>query len=260
MMTTAAARGGTRTQEGMDRLGRLLQDAADLARTISAEVTNSNSNGQRVTLLWPPAGQAATSAANANRPRHAADTIASLRGALIQLHATADAVNGTLLSLLKTDLTSTRSGHLRTLEDQIGPPPNRCWEDEWVDMRLEALQLQPWTAHLATREHVVANENLDRDGAYVNGQRTNIDSLISDGWPPDRAFSYMMLHSCKASIARALREGDQRYAASTYQLCSNIFKQRANSSRLPMYTHLRGVASLASVDSRYVDSRLQWKL
>ena len=35
-----------------------------------------------------------------------------------------------------------RKGHLKTLEEILGPRPNRRWEEEWVEMTVEYFQLR----------------------------------------------------------------------------------------------------------------------
>ena len=62
-----------------------------------------------------------------------------------------------------------------------------------------------------------------------------------------------MLAERKGPIARALRDADPCYAASTYALCGAIYaKGRKIRAMMPMYTHLDGTAGLASNDEQWL--------
>lgn len=55
-----------------------------------------------------------------------------------------------------------------------------------------------------------------------------IEGCIKRGWPRERAVIFQLMQRCVNAIGRALRQGDPRYAASTYALCDALFAQQAD--------------------------------
>ena len=56
--------------------------------------------------------------------------------------------------------------------------------------------------------------------------KEGIGRLVESGWPRDAAETYCLLHSCVPALARALRQGDTCYAASTHAIVDVIVGAR----------------------------------
>ena len=170
--------------------------------------------------------------------------ISRLRVALLSAQDVCDRLESAMPPLLAQRTWTSRSGHLCTLPEQIGVRPTRSWMDEWQDLTDETLALFPWKVPKAEVESSLTS--------MQEALQSDIAELEEDGWPRERAVCYVLLHSRKAAIARALRDGDRMYAAATYALCEAIFCQRiaqqASNKDQPemLYTHLDGLRGLAT--------------
>jgi hypothetical protein len=180
-----------------------------------------------------------------------------LRKAATQAQDLLDAIEDGLKPLLYHGTRSERSGVVRDLRDQIGPPPiNRSWQDEWKEMTVENFQFCPFLRTLPegreAEERLVTCSVAEQEAG--EGFPTAIKDKIELGWGEAEAKIYSMLFSRKGPIARALRDGDDRYAASTYAMCNAIFKQQQVASlrgKDPMYTHLTGLAGLSTSEPKW---------
>lgn len=66
----------------------------------------------------------------------------AVRACLRAAHEAAKAAQAVLSIVQPAAVVTSRAGYLRSLYDQIGPPPtSRTWEDEWVPLRMEFLRL-----------------------------------------------------------------------------------------------------------------------
>ena len=145
-----------------------------------------------------------------------------------------------------------------SLATRIGPPPERQWEDEWVDMRCENLRSlsggndSPYTgiSDQELRENVVANESISMWHARPETIEA-INHAVTCGWPTERATIFLAIHYNKTSIGRALQDADSCYAAATYAVCDAIYDQTSTVGYAAprLYTHLTGPSSLSYSDS-----------
>ena len=178
--------------------------------------------------------------------------ISDLRAALVSAQNSVDALEEALPSLTASRGGSTRSGHLRTLTEQIGARPQRKWQEDWAALTEETLELQPWLSSKAASERDVAT----KQATDVKTQ-SDIAGLVADGWPESRAATYILLHARKAAIARALRDGSRVYAAATYALCDAIYSQHADSGashiEAMLYSHVDGLSGLALNEPKWRD-------
>eukprot|EP00747_Dinoflagellata_sp_TGD_P168748 gnl/TRDRNA2_/TRDRNA2_195880_c0_seq1.p1 gnl/TRDRNA2_/TRDRNA2_195880_c0~~gnl/TRDRNA2_/TRDRNA2_195880_c0_seq1.p1 ORF type:complete len:335 (+),score=67.54 gnl/TRDRNA2_/TRDRNA2_195880_c0_seq1:131-1135(+) len=125
----------------------------------------------------------------------------------------------------------------------------RTWRDEWVDLRMEELQLQG-QGFLAKSDYFAQEgegnlQNMTELFAkYVKWQ-------VAAGWDRSQAEAYTVLASCgRAALGRAAREGANRYAASQSLVRSVL---RAQSLKIkepapPSYRNLTGNFSLCNED------------
>lgn len=124
---------------------------------------------------------------------------------------------------------TSRSGHLRTLEELIGPPPARSWKDEW----------DGWQAEMRGASHDPEKFGVEVYIAWGRGEgplkkgwvHQHIEEVRSFGWPREAAELWRLLTLGRPMFARALRERDSCYAASTYALCEVLFRQRQRQVR-----------------------------
>ena len=172
---------------------------------------------------------------------------------------------------------TSRAGHLRALPELIGPPPNdRTWQDEWVKLKAESYRLSGQGEETVEEDEAYVREH-DPIDKYIQqeGVAADIQHLVDQGWPPDRAQVYALLFTCVDALGRALGQRDPCYSASMYALCEALFAQRQGAeddadvakrrmqmtprrpdadgrrrSALPqpMYAHLHGLFSLAERD------------
>ena len=109
---------------------------------------------------------------------------------------------------------TSRAGFLRTLKERIGPPPeDRTWTDEWDARMHEWANIHRYTW---SEGFTIA--------AFKTARKGEMAGRISQGWAKDDALVYSLHQGAADSMARALREGDSCYAASTYALCDAFFR------------------------------------
>jgi len=173
-------------------------------------------------------------------------TVDDLRASLQAAQATIAGAQSCLSILLQAGTATSRAGYLRTLDELIGPPPEkRTWHDEWVPMCCEFNVLNGTAAkepEWADPEYVKVHDTIEENTSHF---RSSIDGLVARGWPFEAAQAYKLLNINSNATAAALRERDTRYAASTYQLCDVLFAQRRPGEvPPPLYLHRRGKYSL----------------
>ena len=154
--------------------------------------------------------------------------VAELRNQLIAAQRTVSSAQSRLEALLPEQTATSRAGYLQPLIELIGPPPtDRTWEAEWIPLKAESYRLsgQGEETVEADQEYVRQNDNFDQFGAQ-DWVQADISQLVASGWPQARAMIYTFLFTCVDALARALRERDQCYAASTYALSEVLFAQR----------------------------------
>ena len=181
-------------------------------------------------------------------------SIQALYGTLRELHA---ALGATLLA--ETERQTSRQDYLLTLSDLIGPPPARDWRDEWQRLSMAipqaAEESAPATADAAKREAAhhrrysqVCKLELSRMAELKAEQ---IRKMVEFGWEPDEAVTFAVLSAASQPLAQALKENSQRYAASTYTICRQLYARAGAQEALPpmLYCHLlNGPGALAIED------------
>ena len=190
-----------------------------------------------------------------------------VRKSIVAIQEAADSTSSILQSLTPERDATSRADNLLALEELIGTKPARSWKDEWVDMVCE---FHRTTGRCVDKDCPPIDEMTDEDlvkyvsahfsvDIYREKNLSSIAETIAFGWPAERAETFQHLSYAKAPIARALREGDPSYAASTYALCDAFFDQAEAVSRRRdhsndhggrgmaprLYTHLTGRGSLA---------------
>jgi len=165
-----------------------------------------------------------------------------------------------LIVLLPQETATCRAGYLQTLDELCGEPAMKTqWEDEWLELRAEALQMQfacdptdprrHWTAE---RTRTFVREENTIEIFQASKRQQSIDDLVKRGWSNEDARVYAVLSVCGAPIARALRACSLDYAASTFALCGVLFNRGSSSPRMVppvLYRHLRGAFSLSATES-----------
>ena len=156
------------------------------------------------------------------------NAVAGLRSTLLSSQKRVHDVQDALAQLLVASAATSRAGHLRSLPELIGPPPeDRTWEDEWVPLKAESYRLRGEGEETIeddmkyVREHDPLDQYMEQDHV-----REDVEALLAANWPRERALVYTVLFSCADPLGRALRDGDPCYAASTYALCDVLFNQR----------------------------------
>ena len=127
---------------------------------------------------------------------------------------------------------TSRAGYLRTLEERIGKKPTRHWEEEWVSLIADYFG--------CSHEKVLASYMPEQ---MRSGFQSQVISEMKDaGLSPQEANMAGILIFNGAAIGRALREGNPRYAATTYALSEVLFARRHSSGSVPerVYTHRNG--------------------
>ena len=177
-------------------------------------------------------------------------------------------------------LLTTRADTLATLNELIGDKPIRSWEEEWVPMVCDfhmmtnrpikgsglpqEMGMPALTAWVEQHFHL---------GAWRVDFMDRIEDVVSFGWPRESAMAFAAFLYTKAPLARALRDGDSCYAASTYALCNILFEQRHRAAKAAMmqtaakerwqrrlaakptrlYTHLEGRDGLSLSEPGWLD-------
>ena len=155
------------------------------------------------------------------------DLLKVLRKDLMEAQQKVDSIKVLLNEKLPTEAKTSRAGYLRTLPELIGPPPQRKWQDEWVQLKAESYRLsgQGEGSVEADEAYVREYDNFDK---FVSQEWVQADTYALEqmGWTHERAECYTMLFTCVEALARALKDGDPCYAASTYALSETLFLQR----------------------------------
>ena len=170
-----------------------------------------------------------------------------------------DLVNSSRAALsasLPTPTVKVRADYLETLEETIGPKPaDRTWESEWVSLRVESHRMDPgkdvdpnWSD--AELETFVRNHNT-LEQFLAKFRQDPMDTLVQRGWPKAAARTYSILSVCTGPIARALRDRDPCYAASTFALCHALYDGHTNELPPMLYRHIHGKFSLENTSPRW---------
>eukprot|EP00961_Rhodomonas_salina_P047040 631335-Rhodomonas_salina.1 len=160
------------------------------------------------------------------------------------------------LAAMLPDLGATaRTGYLQTLTELIGKPqPGKTWEEEWVKLRCESFRMSP-TPSIDVSWSDAELENFVRTQNTVEifqekKRQPSIDALMARGWRAEDARAFAILSVCSGPIARALKQHDPCFVASTYALCRSLYCTQGESASNPamLYRHLHGQFSLTQVD------------
>ena len=199
-------------------------------------------------------------------PISEADTISGdsgvVRQAILRLQEELGRAHEALEALVKEEAPTSRAGYLKTLEDQIGPPPeDRSWRDEWVRIKV-ASNKRDGKHDKANEEYVRENESLDKK---IGSLSDAVKRATDMGWPVKRAECLRVLSNpdVNAILAEALSSKNGRYSASTHALFNVIHMQRHTQRQkkleLPkrIYWYRTGKDSLADRDPRWADPSVE---
>ena len=149
--------------------------------------------------------------------------------------------------------------YLRPIGELLGGRrPERCWREEWVPLMIEWLHVNGYPS-LANSEYVESNNSVATNVGDYAGE---IRALVDAGWCREDAEACTLLtNDGRPGMARALREGSNVYAASTYTLCDVLTQQarRQEEARqrcggaLPvrLYRNLQGRLGLLADDPNW---------
>ena len=157
-----------------------------------------------------------------------ASGVAELRACIVAAQATVDAAREGVESLVELATPTSRVGHLHTLEELIGPvPTDRTWQDEWESHFRERFG---W---YRPKQNAIQRYLMKQ---WVQEHITGMEAI---GWPRARAEVLRLLMLGRDAFARALRDRDPCYAASTYALTDALFAQRGkHAAGRAYYRHL----------------------
>jgi len=146
-----------------------------------------------------------------------AECVHSLRCAAESCQPLADSIVRALESVQKPGASSSRAGYLKTLSEHIGPSPSRTWRDEWEARIVENSCIKKG------RSDCEYDPKKDSIEAVKKSFQTLVDEYIGMNWQRDDAEVYVLHMTTAKSMARALRDNDACYAASTYAMCDAFF-------------------------------------
>ena len=134
------------------------------------------------------------------------------------------------------------------IERAVGPKPaERTWRDEWVDAWMERKQLAGENAKRANYEPGGIS-SIDK---FIGQDTKQIEWKVNAGWPREQAEAYTEISmSIKVSLAAAVRERSDRYAASTHEVCEALEGAARRQTEVAplMYGNLVGLFGYASED------------
>jgi hypothetical protein len=182
-----------------------------------------------------------------------------LRTLLCGMGTVIDLANAALsdLQACQAGISSTRKGFLRSLEDQIGPPIKRTWEDE---LRCAWSKLFQWSESVSDEytsgETEETRERMEETISQNKGDmKRAIQGMQKVGWGEDTAKMFQALSwpRPRLAIGRGLRTGDNSFSACTYTICAAMYqeaeRQCTSGMKAPkLYRHLHGRFSLSSLD------------
>lgn len=181
---------------------------------------------------------------------------AIIRQAISALQNELTLAHEALSTVVPLEVPTSRAGHLKTLEDQIGPPPeDRTWQDEWVRMKVASNQ-RAGRHEEANAEYVCAHQSLE---TTITSLSSAIERATAIGWPLKRAECFRVLSNpaVNALLSEALASHDPTYSASTHALFNVIhaqrFQQRQERLSLPqrLYWNRCGHDSLSERDTHW---------
>jgi hypothetical protein len=161
----------------------------------------------------------------AQSPNERANGVAELQACVVAAQDVVDQLRAGINEVVEVAPPTSRSGHLRTLEELIGPSPRHSWKDEW-DAMITEKDGSDYDRDTGGVEVRVA-QGLDPN-SWIH---EHIEEVRTFGWPRESAEQWRLLTLGRAPCARALRERDSCYAASTHALCEVIFTQRQRQVR-----------------------------
>jgi len=138
--------------------------------------------------------------------------------------------------------------YLVPLQELLGMLPSRTWQQEWNQLVIEMLLLRGYSRRDYANETWVMQNNTIEHNKVNFGEE--IEQLISAGWETERAVACVLLFAVRQSMARALRERDPCFAASTYALTDLLTEEARKQQRSahppmrPLYINLRGAHGL----------------
>lgn len=130
---------------------------------------------------------------------------------------------------------------------RVGPMPlTRTWRDEWADLNSrngELCGIVPAPADLGDAEHSIKQ--------WIERRARSIAWKVEAGWNRAQAQAYTLVTvRGTAALARALQDGDSRFAASTHLVCGILSARALQQPEIaPLcYFHLHGQHGLATND------------
>ena len=177
---------------------------------------------------------------------------------------------------------SQRSEYLTQLHEKVKrPADSKTWQGEWTDVCIannRILQSEGTWDNLPDRgekdyctlDAVKEKDNFD---SLLTGRlKPDIDERVQYDFSQEDAEAFTLITNKRKPIARALRKGEQTFAASLYKvvdvLQKQLEKQQTNPSPAvanalvdvngekvapPCYRHLHGKAGLVQTDERWAD-------
>ena len=181
--------------------------------------------------------------------------VAQYREKLLANQSEAQQLRKSLIALTSVDASS-RTGYLRMLHEEIGPPPERTWESEWDAMNKERCKLAGRTD--------ISYPKLEGMIKMAQANVTEMLSLTNRGeahWTREEAEMYWCLQALGSPMSKAISDKSARYAASTYAFSDLIYShlrrmkfysgEGAPPLPRPMYCNLRGLYSLVAKDPNW---------
>ena len=188
--------------------------------------------------------------------------VALVRQSILMLQQELKRAQQALETLVPQEAPTSRAGHLKTLEDQIGPAPeDRTWRDEWVSMKV-ASNRRAGKHDQANEDYVRQHQDLDW---MIDSLSDAIKRATAIGWPGKRAECFRVLSNPAVNgiLSHALASHDPSYSASTHALFNVIHAQRSTQRQegypLPsrLYWYRKGFDSLADRDPRWADASVE---
>ena len=124
-----------------------------------------------------------------------------------------------LEAVLVAGAKTSRAGYLRVLSEQIQPPADdQHWRDEWEARVTEHSQI-------IYGDSFVWNPDRDAIDLHLVKYHRMIDDCVQQGWVREQAEVFILHSVTSKSMARALRERDSCYAASTFAMYDAFIAQ-----------------------------------
>lgn len=153
-------------------------------------------------------------------------------------------VESPLCLLHTTSLPAPTPVFVQSIKHAVGPEPtDRKWRDEYTAMRCEQVFLM--CGQVVDREAFGPTELAQCLCTFT----PNMEAMLEIGWPRAASEAYAVIaNSCRMALARAVRDRDPCYAATTHLLCKAISQkaQELTTAMPRMYKNLTGLFGLAT--------------